>query len=985
MKKCVQFLAALVLALLVFTALPAAVSADDSGVTGQCQWKYNSTTKTLTISGQGAAESYSEQVSPPWAKYRSGITRVVVEDGVTRVGSYSFYYYRTVTSISLADSVRSIGENAFTGNLVEELQLPASLETIGECAFFELENLAGGIEIPAGVKTIGSSAFASCFRLHHVLFAGNGALKTIGERAFADTALEYVVLPKGLTSIGEYAFGYMTIPREFYSQNFIGVYGFDDTAKNYAEANGLFYTACEGDLGGCSYLYDDATNTLTVSGDGVIPDFEPNMINGRSQTTAPWDGLRFITKYLNIEYDINQIGSYAFWDFDKVSYFFTPNTVTRIGTYAFAECDGADTINILGKDCVIEDGAFRECGGNRMSLIDLSGVSVIEDEAFLGCNSSRVELRSGLKKIGEAAFSGNGTVGEVEIPADCEYVGSGAFMNCGKLQKITFYSYDCEIIDEAYTTSDTAVIYGFKNSTAEAYAKNNQRSFVDIGSGTVGECTFSFDPVTGCLTISGNGTTETGEVFSPWYDYNHLIRSAVIRNGVKDIGSNLFSGSKHLSEVTVVDSVGRIGGSAFSNCDSLVSITLPGSVREIENGAFSVCGALEEVRLSTGLEKVGQQAFAFCDSLKEITFPKTVVLLEKQALNSCENLKKVVFQNRMTEIGEYAIGYAQGQYGQVRIGSPVLYSSCGTEKSTVETYAGANGLAYEITGHKLRDTLTPATPTADGQAGLICSICGGGGFARVIPMASKVSLSKKTFVYNGKVQVPTLYVRDRNGENISKDYYTATISPAPSKKIGKYTVRVTFEGNYTGTVTLSYSIVMRAPGGLHSDRATVSGIRLVWDKVTGAKYYWLQMSADGKTWKNVAKYLETNQAAVKGLTAGTTYYFRVRAVNSAKTIAGSYSEPVRTGTLTKAPTLTAKSLKSKSITLKWSAVKGAVKYAVYTSADGKTWTRKGITKNLKGTLSKQPGGKLVFVKVVGVNEDNRPGKESAVNAVTVKP
>ena len=115
--------------------------ADSSGSCGSgVTWSYDNGTKTLTISGTGAMDSYYKNgtaVNMPWYDYRSNITTVVIEDGVTNIGDAAFYtYYTALASVTIPNSVTSIGDYAFYDcDALQNITIPASMTIIGEEAF----------------------------------------------------------------------------------------------------------------------------------------------------------------------------------------------------------------------------------------------------------------------------------------------------------------------------------------------------------------------------------------------------------------------------------------------------------------------------------------------------------------------------------------------------------------------------------------------------------------------------------------------------------------------------------------------------------------------------------------------------------------------------------------------------------------------------------------------------------------------------------
>ncbi|MBR2100129.1 MAG: leucine-rich repeat domain-containing protein, partial [Eubacterium sp.] len=131
-------------------------------LTGYCgenvTFRLEYATGILTISGTGAMTDYENGKSV--FKTSSLIKSVVIDDGVTSVGSYAFAWCTELENVSLANSVTSIGSYAFENcTSLESIDLPDNLETIGCGAFRKCTNLGGEIVIPDGISTIGYTAF----------------------------------------------------------------------------------------------------------------------------------------------------------------------------------------------------------------------------------------------------------------------------------------------------------------------------------------------------------------------------------------------------------------------------------------------------------------------------------------------------------------------------------------------------------------------------------------------------------------------------------------------------------------------------------------------------------------------------------------------------------------------------------------------------------------------------------------------------------
>lgn len=141
---------------------------------------------TLAINGSGDMSDYaSGQIyntnAPPWASWRSDITSVIIDNGVTSIG-HSAFWQCALTDIDIPDSVTSIGSSAFL-----------------EC--HQLKN----IDIPNSVTIIGDSAFSSCDSLESVNIPDS--VIRIGSDSFAGAPLASVSIPCSVTSIGVAPFG----------------------------------------------------------------------------------------------------------------------------------------------------------------------------------------------------------------------------------------------------------------------------------------------------------------------------------------------------------------------------------------------------------------------------------------------------------------------------------------------------------------------------------------------------------------------------------------------------------------------------------------------------------------------------------------------------------------------------------------------------------------------------------------------------------
>ena len=129
---------------------------------------------TLTISGQGAMPDFGGIGDQPWSADSDKIRKVVIENGVTSVGSCAFWNCG-VLSAEISTSVTAIGNSAFRGSGIISVTIPSSVKTIGDSAFRECENLSS-VTVCEGVETIEQNAFRSCAKLASIALPS-----TIGE------------------------------------------------------------------------------------------------------------------------------------------------------------------------------------------------------------------------------------------------------------------------------------------------------------------------------------------------------------------------------------------------------------------------------------------------------------------------------------------------------------------------------------------------------------------------------------------------------------------------------------------------------------------------------------------------------------------------------------------------------------------------------------------------------------------------------------
>ena len=254
------------------------------------------------------------------------------------------------------------------------------------------------------------------------------------------------------------------------------------------------------------------------------------------------------------------------------------------------------------------------------------------------------------------------------------------------------------------------------------------------------------------------------------------------------------------------------------------------------------------------------------------------------------------------------------------------------------------------------------------------------------PLDDSIAVTASATVYNGKKLLPAVTVTDQTLNKQlqeSVDFFVAAEQGADNVNVGTGKAVVTGIGNYTGTKSVSFTIEeAKTPSTGDQDDGNTSAdsnfskhpfivtvrnqrsLRLVWEKREGYDGYQLYMATRrGGTYKRIAT-TSRNTAAARKLTAGTTYYFKVRAY---KTVNGkrkytAFTKAMAVSTKLTQPKFTsAKSQKKGRVTLKWKRDSKAAGYRIYVKKAGSSKFKfvrdltgnRRTTYTLKGLKSKK--------------------------------
>ena len=180
--------------------------------------------------------------------------------------------------------------------------------------------------------------------------------------------------------------------------------------------------------------------------------------------------------------------------------------------------------------------------------------------------------------------------------------------------------------------------------------------------------------------------------------------------------------------------------------------------------------------------------------------------------------------------------------------------------------------------HTYVTTVTKATVRKNGSIVKKCSGCGEIASKEVIFYPKTVTLSKTSYTYNGKSQKPSVSIKGANGKKIASSNYKVTYASG-RKNVGSYTVKITFRGNYTGTISKKFTI--NPKGSTISSLSAKSGaFTAKWKKQSAQTTGYQIQYAVSSSFKN-AKIVTISSAktvskTISRLGKKKKYYVRIR-------------------------------------------------------------------------------------------------------------
>lgn len=530
---------------------------------------------TFVVSGTGPMDSYEydwKYYCPtcPWSGYRGYIKKIVIEDGITSVGSYAFME----TGLDYNSSCIPL-EEIVIGNTVEVIEKYA-FDGCNTISVVPIKQVSLG----SGIKKVDENAFRTIGKIQKVtipsldvwmnidfeneastpMWGGNTPRDNKAELYIDGTKLVNLTIPDGTTEIKPYTF------------------------RN------------------CRLTSVRIPNSVTSIGEGGFSynDFGQIDIPDSVQNIGEYAlaGCTNLTK-IELSDNIKTLGAYAFYNSTGVKEIRLSQNLTRLEDGLFAGCTKLESIVIPDAVTDIGEDVFNGCE----SVMDLripEGVTSIGTFAFSNCTSlERMDIPDSVVNMGQYVFSRAKQLEMVHLPAKIKEIGEGMFYDCTSLSSITIPDDVEKIGYQAFSncTSLRDVSHSDNVTQIEKYAFSGCSQLT------------SFE-------IPGQVTAIEEGVFSGCKKLDGIE----LPTGIERIEKSAFSGCVSLQKIVLPDTVRILGEKTFDGCTGLNEIVLSNELTTISPYCFQNCTGIEKIILPEKISLVDNYAFYNCKALNEVVF-----------------------------------------------------------------------------------------------------------------------------------------------------------------------------------------------------------------------------------------------------------------------------------------------------------------------------------------------------------------------------
>ncbi len=605
-------------------------------LTTSVAWEVSPDLKTLTVSGSGEVPDYSGTGYAPWEMYRQNIEKIVVENGITKIGNYGFAETKC-REVILPEGLISIGKSAFCfSENLEKINFPSGLASIGGSAFSACTKIES-VNLPDTVTYIGEHAFNNCAKM--VSLRLPEAIESIPNGTFnCCQSLKAVKIPDSVKTIGNYAFcacnGLETVVIGSALES-VGYGSFYDVSL----LENVYYTGTSESWGKISFEGDNDS----IQNASIIYGYEP-------VTKVQLDKSELL---MNVK------------DTKKLSALFTPENASMPYAMWSSSDESVAVVDAEGNVTAKARGTAQITATAICENVSASCSVVTENVPVTGMviEETSVDMIKGEEYQLTLIFSPeNATNRNIKWTSDDEDVvvvsGEGLLEAVGEGTAIvTGVTEEGEYTDSVSVTVRETIAEGVLDGGI-TWRINFDGNLTVGGTGEMPD----FYPTEVDNDSTGNGTAAGGstdkdnsawsETLAPWFDYSEKIKTVTVEDGITSVGDYAFAYLYSLENAYIAFTVTDIGKNAFEN-SALMNIFLPESVTSIGERAFAYNHRLSSVYLPSNLKTIGKNAFEGCWGITGITLPQSLESIGSYAFSST-GINYISIPQSVKTIGEGA-------------------------------------------------------------------------------------------------------------------------------------------------------------------------------------------------------------------------------------------------------------------------------------------------------------------------------------------
>lgn len=600
--------------------------------------------------------------------YKIGIKAVHIAGNPagTTIGASAFAGCQNLTKLTLGEGVTGLGDSALKDTRLEEITIPSTFETgtaknspftSGENSTLKKVTFADGIkvipqyflntittlteiEIPASVQKIGDHAFADCSNLKTVTFKEQDASKltTIDTSAFEGCSLMTLSkLPEGVTTINASAFK-------------------DCKKISLTDLPTGLITIGNAAFENCTMLRIGKLPAITALGMAAFK----NCVK-----------LPFLSVDTSNLAEINATAFEGCTGLSSVQINGGEKKQTTIADGAFATCNSLKWLDIENVKSIGKN-AFAKL---PFSALEINQVDTIGESAFAGCDKLENPVIQNVKTIGASAFAGSGaqTDDNKVLLDSIQNVGSRAFEGCQftsadirDLEKVTTYTDPETKIEYSPFAKSSIKKVEFSDETKNTVCTKAFKNVTSLQSVKLAYCltygnisTIDASAFEGCVNLTDINLSDKLTTINGLAFYNTGLTEITVPASLTKIttasaaGKNVgpFAGGV-LRKVTFADGVTKSLQGMFMGTTSLEEVVLPKSLKTIDQNTFKDCSSLKKLSVGKSggenvldtVETINAGAFNGCSSLETLTL-KNVAKIDSSDTNrtfgGCMSLKKV--------------------------------------------------------------------------------------------------------------------------------------------------------------------------------------------------------------------------------------------------------------------------------------------------------------------------------------------------------